>query len=153
MVRHGRNSWSWISPQIHENNCGERLRERGWRRRRRRRRQKRVWRSLVWEWRSLARLRQKSHFPAKKCDPKCELSLPKCESHLPKLRIGVPIRQKIVNRCESMAKSLAWVAVLWHAFTVHGSRQSLKIHKTFPKTRSPLTIMSRQGISQTMAPH
>ena len=59
-------------------------------------------------------------FPAKKCEPKCESSLPKCESHLPKLWIRVPIRQKSVNRCESMAKSLAGVAVPSQA--IHGSR-------------------------------
>ena len=38
-----------------------------------------------------------AHFPAKKCEQNCESSLPKCES---------------------MAKSLARVAVLWQAFAV-----------------------------------
>jgi hypothetical protein len=33
-----------------------------------------------------------------------------------------------------MAKSLARVAVPWHAFTVHGSQRSLEIHTTFPET-------------------
>jgi len=46
---------------------------------------KRVWRSLVWEWRSLHRLRHTSRFPAKKCGPDRELSHKECESHLPKL--------------------------------------------------------------------